>query len=451
MEDEFEKSDDLGSFLNIVENGMKNLYHIASKGIVSGYRRLSEDCKFIESIAYAYDRALVYQISSRFIAEGLISEGIKILSACCDQITDNGKKLPAKDFIQKLRTAFFQIPDLKEKPARIILEHENLPVNILICLTAVMSDNKIKNIYPILKELTLLQTSFVWNKLSFEEKEDFKNLTASFFKDFTGKKIDELIVNKEKKSLISDDFMNVFFPDAKGETDAVQETVTKDVAEEPMINEQLLQTGKTESAKSDTDTEGLKAFYHPNLQSKLSDEKIFKDAFPPLDAMADVVEWMQDIPQHELNKVSEWLEKHDDPMADLRQMESKLKDKIKSLNSEIDNYKTEKNELHKKVESLNKQIEEKNIDIRQLKADIKSQIKDHEEIVRNIITDGEEREKRLEQEFKNRIASKIQHLVDDFRYLKSESDLNVKSEGQEKVFCKLTEIFKYTLDIQVNV
>ena len=137
---ELTQTQDIATFFNIIETHLRNLYHVAAKSVTYGFSELSEDGQkiFIESLSAAYEKALVYQIIVNFLAKEKKDLGIQLFSNCCDRITNDGRKRPAKEVTKKIATAFFQVPDLKEKPMRIILEHNDLPKTVILCLATVL-------------------------------------------------------------------------------------------------------------------------------------------------------------------------------------------------------------------------------------------------------------------------------------------------------------------------
>jgi len=213
---QIDQTQDFSSFLLTIENQLKRYYSVAAKGIVDAFSNFSENKKkiFLEILLLGHERTLIYHITVRILMVSF-NEGMNILSNFCTKITDDGKKVPTKDILNKLKSALLSVPELEEKPLKIILNDGSIDKNLILSIMPILLDStQQKKRYPLLKEKLILHTAAVWEKLS--EKDQYNTCIRCYLK---GKYIDSFFVNKDYKNRISKDFIHEFFLDPKKDND----------------------------------------------------------------------------------------------------------------------------------------------------------------------------------------------------------------------------------------
>jgi hypothetical protein len=430
--------DEVAPFMAVIEKYMKNHYHIASKGIASGFSRFSDDKKklFKESFLSAYEKSLTYQFISRLLEIGLTEEAMELLSYCCEMITNDGEKPPTKDLQKKLNAALLLIPELKEKPMRMVLEHAELSKNILISIMAVLMEtkgndkNKGKNL--IFYEKLILHASKIWEKLSGNERDNYDNCISQYL---AGKNVSDFLINVESKKNLSDDFIKEFFPE---KAEVINDDVNKSIISDEIDSE----------STDDKPTENIiKTPFTPS-QSSINDSKK-ESLIDALHAMEEILSWVTDSPIRESRKLLEKLE-------DLEENENNWTKKINVLKNENNSLKEDLKELNSKnilledkYQVIQSEIEQKNNKIIGLQNELKLLNESNQNKISEVVKESEARESRAIYEFKNQIASRIQPIIDDFYSLNSKTDFKEKSEGQYKIFNHIITTFQEVLNIKV--
>jgi len=449
---EFTQAQDIATFFNIIETKLKNLYHIAAKSIPYGFSQLSRDSQkiFEESLSAAYEKALVYQIIVNFLVNEKEEFGIQLFSTCCDRITNDGRKRPAKEVSKKIATAFFQVPGLKEKPMRIILERDDLPKTVILCLATVLLDQRLetkqKQKYPILKEKILIKLAKVWGNMAARKRISFEKCIIPLLKE---KQISDLLVTQDKNIQISDDFINKFFPKMSTEI-LIDEQKTKSNAftEKEPVSEALVDESIVHEEHSFLDR--IKGIEKSVLSVPSENKSLISPHFNPYLAIDDLLSWIKDAPIENTQGLSDWLENQ-------RGRINQLKEKERDQKSEIANLKTEIQGLLKIIENKDGVIRQKDATALEKKASIKA-LEEKIDLInmewkqkfQAQASEGESREKRLLKEYKNKVEFRLQPLVNEFRTLNSETDIKTRDYAKDKIFMKIVETLQHILDIRVE-
>ena len=448
--EQLDQTEDFASLLTTIENQLNNIYHIATKGILTAFSLFSEDKKqkFLESLASGHDRTLVYQIIARLIPD-FFENAMPIFKSFCRRVTDDGNKIPSIEIQKKLKSAFILIPDLKDKPLKKILDNGNIDKNIILSIMPMLMDidqNKQKNNYPLLKEKLVLHTSKVWSKLSEEEQHDFKLCIRPYLR---GDRIDTLFHRSELKNNLSQNFIDQFFPDEKKaqDTSAKQITSSAKVYHEKPEKNPSNQPQKIDSKVPATANE-INQKNEPLVnEDRIPNKNIFADSMTVLE---DILSWVEESP---VRKARQLL----DQMADLKERQSNWPQKIEKAKKEI-NLLKQKNEdltnenssLNSKLQAMNEEIAHKNNEIKDIEKQAQTMADAHKEKITGIYAENEERQKRAISEMKNKIASRLQPIINNFYLLKDESDYQARSESQYRVFNNIIETLQNVLKIEVS-
>ena len=444
--EQLDQTEDFASLLTTIESQLSKSYYIATKGIPTAFALFSEDKKqkFLESLASGHDRTLVYQIIARLIPD-FFENAMPVFKDFCKRITDDGNKVPSIDIQKKLKSAFISKSDLKDKPIKKILDNGNIDKNIILSIIPILMDKQ-KNNFPLLKEKLVLRTSELWSTLSEKNQHDFKICIRPYLK---GHRIDTLFHQKELKDNLSKDFICQFFPDENIVQDisARQITSSAKVFHEKPEKNFSNQTQKVDSKLTAT-ANVINHKKEPLVnEDRIPNKNIFADSMTVLE---DILSWVEESP---VRKARQLL----DQMADLKERQSNWPQKIEKAKKEI-NLLKQKNEaltnenssLNSKLQTLNEEIAQKNNDVKDIEKKAQTMADAHKEKITEIYAENEERQKRALSEMKNKIALRLQPMIDDFYSSNNDSDYQLRSESQYKIFNKIIEILQNVLEIEVS-
>ena len=445
---------DYEAFLLTLEARIKNIYHVAAKGVAAAFEKFpaEKQSAFVESLISTYDRSLTYQLIARLLHTGLVEEGMRMLSHCCERITDSGKKIPAKGLQTKLHAALFLIPDLREKPIKVILDGPSLTKNVIISILPILLDTKFqskqKGNYPLFKEKILLHAHSTWKELPSEDRQDYKVCLSPYLE---GKHLDDFIVNKDVRLEISDEFVSEFhliggsLKEANGKTDEIAgNCIPAPPAKANGGNKNRAAMDEVPVLKKEEAIAAVPAEYSP---SKTSHKRTLSDAIPVLE---DILSWVEESPVNPAKKLLAMLEDIEEIEATRVKQIEQGSQKIAILNDKIEALSSDNIALKNKLQSLKKDLDTKDGKIEALKDQMQTMGDTHQMKISEIIRESQEKESRTVQQIKNQIASRLQPLVNDFYLLKSESDLKEKCEGQYKIFNNIIVTLQKFFNIQVK-
>jgi len=482
LNDQIQKAPEFEKFLSIVEKQSISP-KLLSIAIMSGLEKISEDKKkeLMESLKSRYQKPIIYQIIAELLTQDSSAQvGMELFSYCCDKITDNGKKAP-QPIINKMKNAF-------EDNSLNFLSERDLSKNMMICfLNLIFNQKKVR--YPLIIEKSVVKASKIWEGLPQEDRRTYANCIKDIFK---GKAIDDILINKELKKDVSPEFMKAVslsdkedLSEKKSDTrplpsqkDQVKQFVP---SEEKKATEPESVSDKEHSVEAASPSEGKKVAKPESVSNKKpqsfpsqKEEQYVKPPFDPVQAMNDIVAWLEPVLQAQ--KLFKWVEKKDDEIRAYKETEGKLRRDIDSLKAhnislkdelekseqiikgyreaegkqrhEIDSLKADNRDLNNKIKDLVNLKEQNRNEIDTLKEKIETDKQFYQERMKTFGRESEEREKRLISEMKNRMASRLQPLIDRFNFLKQASDMNDREESLIITFDNMVNMLKSLLNTQ---
>jgi len=369
-----------------------------------------ETCKDIISCLRSNpQKALVYNVVAQILDQGQIPQGIELLNDCCNQITDGGRKFPAKEVAKVMHTALFLNPSIKEKPIR-VLSDQDLKISTEVCLLYLVLNTefqkKRKQLFPLIESAILKKGINAWENMS-ESDRDY--LTIFFQKAF--EKIDTKQISEVSKASF-----NV----------PKELLVTNNLESEHALNKgdsEYSMQRRSEDTLSKKHQKQIEPTSHLNkitpFPSRTEKPETFPSNFDAISSARYLLAWVMDRKDH-----MEQIETHNKAMDEENE---KLKKQIRELVSE--NKKLSQNNVE-----LNKKMEEKASEITSMKTKYDKHIQETKDKMNTFAQESEEREQRLIREAKNRLMSDLKIFVQDFLSLNSKEDSSDKARMQGKLF-----------------
>jgi hypothetical protein len=429
LKDQIQKAPEFENFLSIAEKQLKNQPNLLSTAIVSGLAEISEDKKkeLMEPLKSRYQKPMIYQIIDGLLTQdSSVQMGMELFSFCCDKTADIWGEKSWQDMIKKMKNA------LKDNSFKLLLEKE-LSKNSVICLLHLIFNQNPDECRSLsICEKAILKASKIWEGLSHEDRTNYANCIKPLFK---GKVIDDLLINKESKNAVSPEFMKAVSLSDKENLSAKKD----DTHPLPSEKDEVKQVFPSEEKKV-AKPESVSNKKEPHASSS---QKQAKPSFDPVQAMDDIVVWLKECPMLQAQELFKWVEKKDDAIRGYRETEGELKREIGSL-------KADNRDLDNKVKELVNLREQNRNEIDTLKEKIETDKQFYQERMKTFGRESEEREERLISEMKNRMASRLQPLIDQFNSLKHGNDLNPREKGLVSNFDTMVSTLKHLLDIQVK-
>lgn len=423
LKDELIKTEDYSSFLKIVEQNFTK-YHIPAEAIVDALHSIPEatEISLLGSIQANYEKALVYQLITQLLVQGKVSEGIGLLTHCCDQSTGGCRKKPPKDIIQKIGSAMFQVPIIKEKPLKILLEND-LSMSVLLCLLHVVFDQtpkgKKNKVYTFIENKLVLQSFKIWADLESKDRKAFEDLIRPLLKNKT---ISDFYLDDGLEDSIFDKFLKSIKPTEKGEIKD-----SKDIyLSESLTSISVYDIKPPKTAKIDR---------QPPIIT-VQQPKQIPDIFNPIQA---------------LNNLNSWIIKTKGLIKDSEEKDKLLKNKIASLEQDIEKIKNEKSDLQGKISNLSSTIERNSSEIEALNEKLESKEREYQEKLRRVVKESENRENRAIDQMKNRIASDIQSPINQFISMSQANDLSSREKGLIRTFRTVIDVLSHLHKIGISL
>lgn len=218
----------------------------------------------------------------------------------------------------------FQVPKIKEKPLKVLLD-KDLSMSVVLCLLHVVFDQTSKGkkdkVYTFIEDKLLLQTSKIWVRLEPKDRKDFEAL------------IRPLLRNKTISDFHLDDGLkdSIFFEFLK----SVKPTEKREI--EDFIPDSRI-------SKTETSINGYDIRPSQTIQI---------DRQPPITAVQQTTQILDTFnPIQALNSLNSWIIKTKKVIKDSEENDKLLKNKIASLEQDIEKIKIEKSDLQGKLSNL---------------------------------------------------------------------------------------------------
>ncbi len=430
---ELTTTQDFASFLSSVEQGFSK-YHLPAKAIVSSYSELSEQSRVVllDSLKTNTNKSLIYQVIGRLLTETAEDEGFDLFQFCCENVTDQGSKVPAKSIQRMVGTALFLVPGLKEKPFKKILDRE-LSASMVLCLVPLLfqigEDGRNKK-YPLLADKLILKAVQVWTHLDFEKRKAYARCLKPFFQ---GKRPSEIVFGEATLTRIPSAFMEAVHASQSvpiAGLDSTPPAGTKPIKETEGVPQDIPEQApgpfRTVSQMETGEPSGPRLFATPDQ---------IDASFDPIAEIQRLLKWVQQTQR--LNRTKE-------------EVNRQLEEENQRLKNEAETLQKEKNTLSTGIQELRSAIQRQGGEIESISLKLETQEREHRQRIEKIVEESDKREKRKLEEMKNRIASDIQPLVDEICDLSREQDGESKSRKLTKLINTVVNLLKHAHSINLK-